>query len=212
MSRELEAALRRSREELLRRQALRARLEEELADLRRQTEECAARQELWELTRQLLSRAAEFARERSRRRIEELVTGALGYVFGTDLAFGIRLEERGGRPEAEFLVVSRPGGMTLENRPEDARGGGVVDLVALALRVALLQSTRPVNAGPLVLDEPAKHVSEEYIVGVGQFLRYVASLFERQVLMVTHNPHLAELADRSFRVELVDGVSRVSRA
>ena len=35
-------------------------------------------------------------------------------------------------------------------------------------------------------------------------------MFNRQVIMVTHNRHLSEMSDKWYRVELVDSVSLVS--
>jgi len=32
-------------------------------------------------------------------------------------------------------------------------------------------------------------------------------MFQRQVIMVTHNRHLSEMADRWYRVEMKDGIS-----
>jgi len=64
--------------------------------------------------------------------------------------------------------------------------------------------------GPIILDEPAKHVSDDYITQVAEFLKQVTYMFNRQVIMVTHNRHLSEMADKWYRVELVDGISIVT--
>ena len=155
---------------------------------------------------------SEHAREQARQTIESMVTRALQYVFGADLEFKIRIEESRGRPEAEFYVASTYGGEdVVENRPQDARGGGVVDVISLALRLVLLQSTRPLLEGPLLLDEPAKHVSDEFAFNVAEFLRELAQVFDRQVIMVTHNHQLAGVADNAFRVEMGEGKSRVNQ-
>ncbi|MBC7106618.1 MAG: ATP-binding protein, partial [Firmicutes bacterium] len=109
----------------------------------------------------------------------------------------------------EFYVASDYGGREVVNRPQDARGGGVVDVISLALRVALLQTVRPPLPGPLMLDEPGKHVSEEYARSLALFLKSVSEMFGRQIVLVTHNQHLAEVGDRAFVVEMRDGESVV---
>lgn len=159
----------------------------------------------------LLQQTSEHARKQAREQIELLVTKTLQAVFGEEYAFRIELTERAGRPEAEFFVLSRYGAEMLETRPQEARGGGVVDIVALGLRVAMLETYRPRVEGPLVLDEPAKHVSEEFIQPASHFIKTVSDLFRRQVIMVTHNQHLAETAERTYQVVLRDGVSKAAR-
>lgn len=163
-----------------------------------------------EQVRLLLQKTAEFTRERSRQQIEQLVTNCLQYIFDSNLEFKIEISESRGRPEAEFFVVSNIDGDKIKTRPQEARGGGIVDIISLALRVAMLQSSAPDIEGPLILDEPAKHVSEEYIVHVAEFLKQVNIMFGRQIIMVTHNRHLGEAADRVFRVELIGNKSNVA--
>lgn len=65
----------------------------------------------------------------------------------------------------------------------------------------------PKIEGPLILDEPAKHVSDDYIVNVAEFLKNVSSMFNRQIIMVTHNSHLLESGDYVYRVTLNNGIS-----
>lgn len=179
--------------------------------LQEEAREAHQRHDLLEQVRVLLAQTSSEAREQARVQVEHVVTQALQYVFGPELHFRVRLQEQRKQPEAEFLVASFYGGeLLVENRPQDARGGGVVDVVALALRLALLQSSYPPLRGPLLLDEPAKHVSEEYAPQVAQFLHQAAAAFNRQVVMVTHNQQLAGFADGGFRVEMNQGHSRVS--
>lgn len=184
-------------------------LREELASRREQLTARQRERELYAQVAALLRIAAEKAREDARQQVEMLVSDALQYVFGPHLEFRIVTQEVRGRPEAEFYVVSSYGAHRVQTRPQDARGGGVVDVVSLALRTALLLLARPPLAGPLVLDEPAKHVSEEYIANVATLLRHVSSHFGRQVIMITHNQHLAQVGDQAYLVEMEEGVSRV---
>lgn len=159
----------------------------------------------------LLQQTAQEARDIARGRIEGLVTQALQAVFGAEYRFAIELTERGGRPEAEFYVVSPDfeTGALMQTRPQDSRGGGVVDIVSLALREAMLETYRPRLEGPVILDEPAKMVSADYIGPTAEFLAAVTKAYERQVLLVTHQEALAATADRTFRVEIREGQSVV---
>lgn len=150
----------------------------------------------------LLQRTATTAREAACGQIELLVTQFLQAVFGPDYRFKIEMTERAGRAEADFYVVSDHGGEQIATRPQDSRGGGVVDVVSLGLRIAMLQTYRPELAGPLLADEPAKHVSEDLIQSVAHLLKMVSDEFHRQIIMVTHSSHLAETAETAYQMVL----------
>jgi len=186
---------------------------EQLAQRKEQKEEALAKlreqKEILEQVRILLQQTSEFAREQARQQVEWLVTSALQAIFGPELEFKIELNEARGRPEAEFYVVSQYGGVEVKVKPQDARGGGIIDVISLALRFAIIHLFQPPIGGPIILDEPAKHVSEEYIANVAQFLKDISIYFQRQVIMVTHNNYLSEMGDTSYRVELKDGKSQV---
>ncbi|MGI6425979.1 MAG: ATPase [Tepidanaerobacteraceae bacterium] len=163
-----------------------------------------------EQVRLLLQRTSVYAREQIKQQIEMLVTHCLQFVFGPSIEFEIELSEIRGRTSAEFYVISIYDDEKIKTKPQDARGGGIVDVISLALRIAVIQSTSAYKDGPLILDEPAKHVSSEYIINVAQFLKQISDVFQRQIIMVTHNQYLSEIADLTYKVELKNGVSDIS--
>lgn len=155
----------------------------------------------------LLVNTAEAAREAGRQRMEKVVTKALQSVFGPDFWFEIDMDEAGGKPIARFLVCSiGENGEEVKNEPQDARGGGINDIVAFAVQVAtLVVYNEPKIQGPILLDEPGKHVSEEYVVKFGDFLEFISKTFGRQINMVTHQAHLAATANSTLVTQLVGG-------
>lgn len=157
----------------------------------------------------LFQRTSEFAREQAKKQVESLVTKCLQFVFESDIEFLIEIEEQRGKSNAEFYVINRIQDIVLKTKPELSRGGGVVDIVSLALRIAFLQTHKPKIEGPLILDEPAKHVSDDYIFNVSDFLKQTSELFNRQIIIVTHNQHLAAMSSNSHRVELIGSESNV---
>ncbi|CCJ33815.1 hypothetical protein [Caloramator australicus] len=123
------------------------------------------------------------------------------------MEFFIDIKEKGEKIEAEFYVISEQNNNKIITKPQDSRGGGVVDIISLAIRIAMMEIHYPKIEGPLILDEPAKHVSDDYIVNVAEFLKNVSSMFNRQIIMVTHNSHLLESGDYVYRVTLNNGIS-----
>ncbi|MFA5577203.1 MAG: ATPase [Tissierellaceae bacterium] len=150
----------------------------------------------------LLQKTSEFSREQAKKQVESLVTKCLQFIFESDIEFSIEMEELRGKSSAEFYVINKVEDLIVKTRPELSRGGGVVDIVSLALRIAFLQIHKPKIEGPLILDEPAKHVSDEYIYNVADFLRQTSELFNRQIIMVTHNNHLASIGTNAYRVDI----------
>ena len=90
----------------------------------------------------LLKTVSEFAREESRKKIEEIVTNCLQYIFDTNIEFKIEMTELRNRPDAEFYVISNVDGEEIKTKPQDARGGGVVDIISLATRFAMIQASQ----------------------------------------------------------------------
>ncbi|MGB9791297.1 MAG: ATP-binding protein [Thermacetogeniaceae bacterium] len=190
----------------------RSALLQEIETKRKRLEEVREEAECLEKVRLLLMEAAKHAREQGRQQVEYLVTQALQFVFGGDLEFKVVVEEKRDRPEAEFYVCSTYGGdVRVETTPQDARGGGVVDVISLALRLALIHAFTPRIGGPVVLDEPGKHLSEEFSPQLARFLKSYSQSLGRQIIMVSHNQHLADSADVAYLVEMHQGISSVRR-
>ena len=119
-------------------------------------------------------------------KIAGVVSKCLEAVFDEPYQFRIEFERKRNQTEAR-LVLERGG---FEVDPITASGGGVVDTVAFALRVACLVLSRPKLQTLLVLDEPFKYVSADYLPRVRQLLETLSEEMGVQILMITHIPAL----------------------
>jgi DNA repair exonuclease SbcCD ATPase subunit len=144
-------------------------------------------------------------------RIESTVSAALLAVFGEGYTFKIVMRQIGNQAAAEWQVVSQYGDVEVAASPEDARGGGITDVVSLALRLAMLELLRPKVEGPLILDEPGKMISQAYLPNMAYFLKQYAQKTGRQILLVTHADQLAEVADKCYMVTQTNGISEVRK-
>lgn len=180
----------------------RDRLLEEIKENQKKIEEADKKIDLLEKVNLVFKKSSEFARDQAKNQIENLVTNCLQFIFNSNIRFEIEISESYGKPNAEFYVITEFDDNTIKTKPEISRGGGIVDIVSLALRISFLQVHNPQIEGPLILDEPAKHVSEEYIYNVAEFLKETSKMFDRQIIMITHNNYLSEFADRAYRIEL----------
>ncbi len=159
----------------------------------------------------LLQTTSQFAREQAKVQVENLVTNCLEYIFESDTQFKIDINEAYKKQNAEFYVITKTEGEEIKTKPTESRGGGVVDIISLALRISFLQIHKPFIEGPLILDEPAKHVSEDYIFNVANFLKKTSEMFNRQIIMVTHNHHLSAIGTNGYNVELKGTESKVEK-
>lgn len=186
-------------------------LEEQIKTKREDSQRIVKELDLLSKVSTLLHKTSSYAREQAKVQVESLVTKCLQYVFEDDIEFSIEIEELRGKSSAEFYVINSLEDVVIKTRPELSRGGGVVDIVSLALRIAFLQTHKLKIQGPLILDEPAKHVSDEYIYNLSEFLKQTSELFDRQIIMVTHNNHLASIGSNAYRVDLKDSESSITK-
>lgn len=164
--------------------------------------------ELKEKTARFLLRLGTRARAEAKGNIEDMVSNALQFIMEDDISFKIEYEEKAGRPEAAFYIVSRYEKETVMADPRDARGGGVVDIVAATLRIALAELFGV--KGPIILDEPTKHLSARFVPNFAIFIRQISEHFNRQIIMISHQVVLAEFGDRTYLFEEKNGVSVVT--
>lgn len=171
------------------------------------------RQKVLEEANQILQATSEQARDLARKSVEAIVTEALRAVFGDaeNIKAKITFQEVRQKPEAELLVVTDTPEGEVEAPPEDSNGGGVVDVVTLATRLAEIELyADPQLQGTIWLDEPTRNISSpEYRQAVAQFLADYSRRFGRQMVIVTQHHETVYASDKAFTVQMVDGVSQV---
>lgn len=159
----------------------------------------------------LLEKCNITARETLKTEIETLVTSALQAVFEDPTRqFTIVFTPKRNQIEAEFFC-SKQGQDDTEQIKGDIKntyGGGVVDVVSIALRMILMELLK-IN-GPIVLDEPGKAVSKEFIPNFGRFLNSMCHRFNRQMILITHNDILANYGNKTIKVDIKNGTSKIT--
>lgn len=162
---------------------------------------------VFDLVQILLQKTSEYARQQVKTQIEEIVTSALSVVFDKQYRFWMQVEVRSNQPEVDYYLESDDV-ITQLRKPDYDRGGGEVDIITLALRLAIAELDG--TTGTFWLDEVGKHVSADYSPNVAYFLKQYSEKFDRQIVLVTHNTHLAEIGDVSLEVSQRGGVSLVN--
>lgn len=135
--------------------------------------------------------------------INEMVTSALRAIFRRKRYTSVsEFISKSNRSEFNLLISDGKDSF----HPKDEQGGSVVSVVSFALRVVMwgLQAHR--SRRVLILDEPFYGLGS-YIPLVSRMLKDLSSRLKLQIIMVTHSMDLAEVADRSWMVDM-DGEGR----
>lgn len=137
-----------------------------------------------EAARDVLVAVAQQVQNRACEVIAAVVQRCLDSVFDEPYQFAIRFERRRGKTEAD-LVFTKAG----EEVDPASIGGGVRDVVSLALRLACLSLRNGGRPTTLILDEPCKFLhGRDYRDWFRGMLDTLASELGFQIIMATGVP------------------------
>ena len=145
---------------------------------------------------------AEVSKETQRNfqvKVESLVTSAIRAVFEErPFQFKLIFEQKRNKFECRPVVVEDDH----EYEPEDELGGGIIDVISFAFRVVLWHLENPRSRNLFVLDEPMKFVGKgDLLMRAGRMIKEISHRLGFQIIMVTHEPELAEIADKAWSVD-----------
>lgn len=151
----------------------------------------------------ILTQAATTSRDNARAHFEKIITDALQFVTQSkDYEFIIK--ELTGRAKAsyEFYIKSTVNGIECIQKPEDANGGGFVDIISVAAKYAYREifNDPKIMSDTLLYDEPGKMISEQMSVKFAEYIKFLGNHYGRQTIMITHNENLSNVADKTFVV------------
>jgi DNA repair exonuclease SbcCD ATPase subunit len=162
----------------------------------------------------IFRKASETLRQKAKVHFEKIVTDALQFVT-QDRSTKFVIEESiiRNKPAYEFYVETMVNGEVSKQKPEDACGGGFIDIISVTLKYAYLQifGNPEIKNACLILDEPGKMISEQMSVKFAEYIKFLGKHFGKQTIMITHNENLSNIANKTFYVQKNrSGVSHVS--
>lgn len=158
----------------------------------------------------LLQTTAQETQDGLKIHLQDIVQMALDTCFPDEFQFCIDFELKRGSTVCEMYLKDPESEYDdFRIHPMQASGGGLVDIISLALRLAVWTLSKPDNL--IVLDEPFKFLSDNLRPMAGEILYNMSRKLGLQIIMVTHDPVLMEIADRVFKVRKTrSGVSKVT--
>lgn len=134
--------------------------------------------------------------------MEEVSTSSLRAVFDDEREVIINLGTKSGQRTAELLMLQDGD----DTDPAREEGGGVADIVSVTSFLALGDLLHE-NYAPLFLDEPNKFLSKEYSEKMALYLKDIIDYTGKQMFLVTHDEHLKNVGDISFKMTKVGKTS-----
>jgi len=137
--------------------------------------------------------------------ISDVTSLALEAVFDNPYELLVEFIQRRNKTECDLLFERD--GKQLD--PMSATGGGAVDIAAFALRIASWSMKVPRTRQVIILDEPMRFLSANYMDQASAMLKDISTRLGLQFIIVTHEPVLATYADKVFEVKMDKHISKV---
>lgn len=162
----------------------------------------------------LLNDTSKEARNQGKEILADMATLAVQSVFGENMYVDINITEKDGIPQADVTVFKKYDYGVIEVDPSGNDGGGLADIVSLALFMGVRQINGAKNFAPNVFDEPSKYVSDGYLSEkFAEFLPSMVNYSKRQTIVATHDIPLMEAGDVVYKMTLDKntGISHVNK-
>ena len=155
----------------------------------------------------LLQTIAQDTQNQLKFHIQDIVDTGLDTCFPGQYVCKIDFISKRNKTECEIYLLDDDGNRV---NPLDDNGGGLSDIVSFSLRMASWAISSTDNL--IVLDEPFKFLSKELRPLAGNLLKELSNKLNLQILMVTHDEEMIDIADKIFVVKKVKGISEVKEA
>lgn len=142
-------------------------------------------------TQRLIREASQLTLSNLSVRIGTIVTKALTQVLGEGYKFNLDFDIKYNKLAADMYLEKD--GKRYDLKRDN--GDGVVDIVALALRVAILCLDRRKLRRLLILDEPCGAVSVNYQPVLGKMIKQLSDMLDLQVIMVASHGSNMQIPD-----------------
>lgn len=157
----------------------------------------------------ILQQTAQKTQQRLSYHISSFITSALESIWGEDsYTFTLNFIEKRNKTEVEMLLHTNEGDIDLKDLNSIRVGGGILDIVALALRIALWSlQVHPKKI--MILDQPLSNVDQNYLPKAGELIKELSDKLDIQFIIINHNPALADIADNNIEVVKENNISKI---
>lgn len=174
--------------------------------LNKELESLIEEHKLIDATRNFLIAFTEEMREKIKTKLESLVNSALAAVF-TDKKMEFKIFSNRTKQGLRYdLYIYTDNNLTPVT---DAKGGGVLDIITLALRISFVKLFSGQLRQVVILDEPFKNLDGVRLPNAVEWLNQISKELEIQFIAITHISDLIDTAEKTFCFVLKDGVTEI---
>lgn len=166
-----------------------------------------AKKELYrtEKAHAIIQNVAQLTQDQITLHIEEIVNCAIDAVFPDQYQFNSNFVSKRDQTECEISLIKDDEKMN----PMTDNGGGVVDVLAFALRIALWNIQRGEKLNTIILDEPFRFLSQNLKSKASEMIQDLSKKLNIQFIIVTHDQEIINIADQGFIVTKNNDVSTI---
>ena len=124
-----------------------------------------------------------------------LVSEALTSIFERNIKFKINLYAYRNEPAIDISVIENG----LEIDPQKSCGGGLNDIISFVIKIIFIYLKK--SSKIIILDEPLKFLSRDYIEQSSNFIRNISKRMNIQIIVVSHKPDLELGCDKLITIE-----------
>lgn len=170
-------------------------LTDEYAEAQQETDEIA-------MSVEMLQRLEGVYQAKFQANVARIISRGLTAVFGERMELLLKTRVSRDVTTVEFKLVQDYGkhGDTLETNVIGAKGGTVVVLLNVLMRILLVMSAHPPMRRFLELDEPFGQADVDMIPAFGELLHELAGKLGFQIMLVTHEKVLVDIGDTAYQV------------
>jgi DNA repair exonuclease SbcCD ATPase subunit len=142
---------------------------------------------------------SEFTRTGIKNKIEKIANIALRTVFPDKSMKFLVIPDKNKKGLYYDLYVDTNGNLT---ELEDAKGGGVMDIISIAMRISYLRIFQGQLEQVLLLDEPFKNLDKIRLPKAIEWVKKISKEMKIQFIVITHIEALIEMADQSYYLRI----------
>lgn len=178
-------------------------LEKEIQDYDQKIDGLVNENEILNKVILVLTESSNLARDKARQYFEKIITEALQYVTQSkDYEFVIKEIKERSKASYEFFIKTNINGQESLQSPENANGGGFIDIISTAAKYAYLElfNDPKLSCGYIFLDEPGKMIDEQRSIKFAEYIKELGKTYNKQTIMITHNQSIKDVADETYYV------------
>lgn len=140
-------------------------------------------------------------------KIEDIINKGLAYIYSADYKFKLHKSIKRNKTTFSFELINIETGVSGFS---ETYGGGIMALISFLFRIVVIAILNKPRL--IMLDETLSAVSIEYQEKLSTFIKQIADDMGFTIIIISHQPTLAEKCNLQYIVSKSGGFSKVLRA